>query len=56
MANSDILVEILLKEINGVPIPQKPEIKNNIVKRYLNISIFDLSAEMMRYSVWQVEA
>ena len=45
-----------LKEVNGVPIPQKVEIKSNIVRRYMNISFFDLSAEMMKYSVWQVEA
>ena len=46
---------MLLKEVNGVPIPQKPEIKSNIVKRYMNVSIFDMSAEAIKYAVWQVE-
>jgi hypothetical protein len=39
-----------------VPIPQKVEIKSNIVRRYLNISFFDLSAEMLKHSIWQIEA
>jgi hypothetical protein len=39
-----------------VPIPQKTEIKNNIKRRYMNIAIFDLSAESMKQSVWQVDA
>lgn len=45
-----------LKEVNGVPIPQKAEVKANIVRRYLNIAFFDLSAEMLKHSIWQVEA
>jgi hypothetical protein len=56
IANNDILVEIALKEVNGVPIPQKPEIKGNIVRRYLNISFFDLSAEVLKSSIWQIDA
>jgi hypothetical protein len=43
-----------LKEVNGVPIPQKLEIKNNIVRRYLNVAFFDLSAELLKHSIWQV--
>ena len=44
IGKNDILVEMLLKEVSGIPIPQKQEIKSNIVKRYLAISFFDLSS------------
>ena len=44
-----------LKEITGVPIPQKAEIKSNICKRYMNVSIFDVGAELLRFAIWQVE-
>lgn len=30
ITNNDILVEVLLKEVSGVPIPQKADIKGNI--------------------------
>jgi hypothetical protein len=50
------LVELLLKEVTGVPIPQRPEIKGNIVRRYMNISFLDLSGETLRFAVWQVDA
>ena len=45
-----------MKEVNGVPIPQKPEIKNNICKRYMNVAIFDTSADQLKFTAWQVEA
>lgn len=44
-----------MKEISGVPIPQKAEIKSNIKRRYINVCIFDLSSEMIKNSVWQVQ-
>jgi hypothetical protein len=55
ITGGDLLVEILMKEISGVPIPQKAEIKGNIKRRYINVCIFDLSSEMMKNAVWQVE-
>ena len=56
LSNTDILVEVLLKGISGVPIPQKVEIKSNICRRYINVSVFDVSAELLRFAAWQIEA
>lgn len=55
LASGDLLVEILLKEVCGVPIPQKPEVKGNIRRRYMNVCLYDLSSETMKGAVWQVE-
>ena len=54
VGNNDILVEVLLKSISGVPIPQKTEVKSNICRRYINVSVFDVSAELLRFAAWQV--
>ena len=54
MAKSDLLVEILLKEVTGVPIPQRADVKGNISKRYMNVSVYDESKEKLRFAVWQV--
>lgn len=45
------IVEIRIPEAAGVPIPQNSNIKGNILKRSMNVTFFDMSAENAKHCI-----
>lgn len=40
---SDLVVEIKLVDASGIPIPQNPNVKNAILNRSVNVTLYDTS-------------
>ncbi len=42
--------------MSGVPIPQNAGIKSSIIKRTINVTLFDLSSETAKYAITTIKA
>ena len=56
ISETDLVVQVVLRDAIGIPIPQNQKIKSGIVKRYVNVGLFDSSAEQLKYSLVAVQA
>jgi hypothetical protein len=42
--------------LSGVPIPQNAGIKSSIIKRTINVTLFDLSSETAKHAITTIKA